>query len=77
MFGIIYPMKRNKYEQEIFNRFRKDFFVLQTYVKQFQDQKANYEEEKKRLSPNDLQTVDADQRAKRIENRLKKVFLYL
>jgi len=49
------------------------FYILKTYVKKSQDQKANYEEEKKRLTPNDLQTVDAAEKAKRIENRIKKV----
>jgi hypothetical protein len=44
----------------------------QSYAKKFQDQKANYEQEKKRLSPDDLQTVDADEKARRIEHRIKK-----
>jgi len=44
----------------------------QTYAKKSQDQKANYEQEKKRLSSNDLQTVDAAEKAKRIESRIKK-----
>lgn len=47
--------------------------VLQGYTKRFEDQKLHYEEEKKRLSPNDLQELDADAKAKRIENRAKKV----
>lgn len=47
--------------------------IFQSYTKKFTDQKLQYEEEKKRLSSNDLQAVDADERAKRIENRVKKV----
>jgi hypothetical protein len=54
----------------------KDYF-FKTYTKKSQDQKANYEQEKKRLSPNDLQTVDADEKSKRIENRVKKVCIHL
>jgi len=44
----------------------------QTYTKKSQDQKSNYEQEKKRLSPNDLQIIDADEKARRIEHRIKK-----
>jgi hypothetical protein len=44
----------------------------QTYAKKSQDQKANYEQEKKRLSPNDLQTIDADEKARRIELKIKR-----
>jgi len=44
----------------------------QSYAKKSQDQKANYEQEKQRLSPDDLQTVAADEKAKRIEHRIKK-----
>jgi hypothetical protein len=67
---------KNKYKSKIFEG-DLTFFLLKTYVKRSQDQKANYEEEKKRLSANDLQIVDADQKAKRIENRIKKVCFHL
>jgi hypothetical protein len=53
------------------------FCILKSYIKKSQDQKINYEEEKKRLTPDDLQTVDADQKAKRIETRIKKVLSLL
>jgi len=48
-------------------------FFLKSYIKKFQDQKANYQEAKKNLSADDLQTVDADEKSRRIENRVKKV----
>ncbi|CAF1374703.1 unnamed protein product [Rotaria sordida] len=44
----------------------------QTYAKISQDQRAIYEREKNRLSAADLQKVDADEKARRIENRVKK-----
>ncbi|UJR36550.1 hypothetical protein I4U23_029270 [Adineta vaga] len=44
----------------------------QNYVKRAQDQKATYENEKQRLSASDLQTIDADEKARRIEHRVKK-----
>jgi hypothetical protein len=43
------------------------------YVKQSQDQRTNYLQAKNRLTPADLQNVDADEKARRIENRVKKV----
>ncbi len=49
-------------------------FFYKTYSKKAQDQKANYEQEKKRLSPDDLQTVDADEKSRRIELKIKRVF---
>jgi hypothetical protein len=51
-------------------------FFYKTYSKKAQDQKANYEQEKKRLSPNDLQTVDADEKSRRIELKIKRVFFF-
>ncbi len=53
------------------------FFFNKTYSKKAQDQKANYEQEKKRLSPNDLQTVDADEKSRRIELKIKRVFFFV
>jgi hypothetical protein len=50
-------------------------YSLKSYAKKSQDQKTIYTEEKKRLSPGDLQTIDADEKSKRIENRVKKVCL--
>lgn len=44
----------------------------ESYSKKSQDQRATYEEAKKKLSSNDLQTIDADEKAKRIEHRIKK-----
>ncbi|CAF1486477.1 unnamed protein product [Adineta ricciae] len=44
----------------------------QTYSKKSQDQKVAYEQEKQRLSPSDLQTIDAAEKAKKIEHRIKK-----
>lgn len=44
----------------------------QTYIKQFQEQRTKYQEEKSRLNATDLQTVDADEKSRRLENRLKK-----
>jgi len=44
----------------------------QSYIKQFQDQKSKYEEEKSRLNAADLQTVDADEKSRRLQNRLQK-----
>ncbi|CAF3393854.1 unnamed protein product [Rotaria sp. Silwood1] len=49
----------------------------QTYIKLSQDQKAIYEKEKNRLSPTDLQNVDADEKARRIEHRVKKSIQHL
>ncbi|CAF4085158.1 unnamed protein product [Rotaria sp. Silwood2] len=44
----------------------------QTYVKLSQDEKAIYEKERNRLSATDLQKLDTDKKARRIENRVKK-----
>ncbi len=52
-------------------------YFLKSYVKKSQDQKVNYEQEKKRLSPNDLQTVDAAEKARKIERRVKNVCINL
>jgi hypothetical protein len=52
-------------------------FFCKSYIKKFQDQKANYQQVKKNLSADDLQTVDADEKSRRIENRVKKVCVYL
>jgi hypothetical protein len=52
-------------------------FFCKSYIKKFQDQKANYQQAKKNLSADDLQTVDADEKSRRIENRVKKVCVHL
>jgi len=44
----------------------------QAYVRKSHDQKELYNQEKKRLSPVQLQTIDADEKSKRIQNRVKK-----
>ncbi|CAF1235316.1 unnamed protein product [Adineta ricciae] len=44
----------------------------ETYLKNNRDQRLAYEQEKQRLSPSDLQTIDAYENAKRIKLRIKK-----
>jgi hypothetical protein len=46
------------------------------YTDKFQSEKENYEKEKKSLSSTDLQTVDADEKARRIASRVRKVAIH-
>lgn len=71
-FGKVYLLKKNKYELKFcFDKIR--FFSVKSYSKKSQDQRATYAEAKNKLSSNDLQIIDADEKAKRIEHRIKKV----
>lgn len=42
------------------------------YIKRYQEQKANYEEKRKQLSPIDLQILDTEEKARKIEHHVMK-----